>query len=247
MNKKVALFNGCSFVWGDELKDPQNSRFSRLISTEANMEEFNISMCGASNSRILRTTLDWVQLNGAPDVMIVVWSGLDRFEYIDLREKDKHDFYFMQCSPSRIEQQEFRRRRPTLERYMTELLNDNKRSLDTINAMCQIQQLCQLSNTALLQFQFTWHHKDLKDKISSKLSDNNRESAFLQYYQSKVNYLNPISTYGLNDSNDLLGMSMEINDVVIAPRGYGHPLEKSQVVFKDFMLQQLEEHYDFRV
>lgn len=244
---KRALFNGCSFVWGDELQDPMKSRFSKLFADDTGMEEVNLSIRGASNPRIYRTTMDWVQANGMPDVMIVVWSGVDRFEYIDPVEKDQHDEYYMQCSPSRIGQSEFRRKKHALSAYMTEIQTDYKRTMDTVNYMCEIQHLCEITNTPLLQYQFANRHKYIKMINLESKRINDRDTAFIEYYKSKLDYLKPYSTYGLMDDNDLLGLSMEISDVEIRARYYGHPLEKSQVMFKDMMIKELEKHYDFRI
>ena len=241
-----ALFNGCSFVWGDELIDPMSTRFSRLVCNQTGMEEYNISLRGASNSRIYRTTLDWIQLNGNPDVLIVVWSGQDRIEYIDLNEKDRHDTYYLQCSPSRLHAKEFQRKKRHLSAYMSEILNDYKCSIDIINYMCSIQHICEISNIKLLQFQFTSGHRKMKTAISNTEPRSGREAAFLDYYKSKLNYLKEYSTYGLNDDHDLLTMSKNISDVMFGENFYGHPLEDSQVLFKDMMIKELEEHYDIR-
>lgn len=244
---KKALFNGCSFVWGDELQDPMNSRFSKLFANETGMEEINLSIRGASNPRIYRTTIDWIQENGMPDVMIIVWSGIDRFEYVDPIEKDKHDEYYLQCSPSRIDQSEFRRKKQALNLYISQIQSDYKASIDTINYMCEIQHLCDITNTPLLQFQFAGRHKRIMNHNINGKRINQRDIDFIEYYKSKLEYLKPYSTYGLTDDNDLLWLSIEIDDVEVGKNYYGHPLEKSQVMFKDMMIKELETHYDFRI
>ena len=50
-------FDGCSWTWGAELKDPYQSRYSKIISDKLGAEEYNISKCGASNNRITRQLL----------------------------------------------------------------------------------------------------------------------------------------------------------------------------------------------
>ena len=241
-----ALFNGCSFVWGDELKDPMNSRFSKLLSDKINMQEINLSLKGGSNDRIFRTTMDYLQTSPKPDIMIIVWSGIDRFEYIDVMEKDQHDEYYLQCSPSRINQTEYRRLKPHLIGYMLRILDDYKRSIDTINKMCGIQLICETMGIPLLQYQFTNRHRDIMGILSTKKPFNEREESLQKYYKSKVDYLKPYSCLGLKDFNDLLGMSIEIGDVDIWNGFYGHPLEKSQIMFADMMIKELENHYDIR-
>lgn len=244
---KTALFNGCSFVWGDELQDPYSSRFSKLISDELKLNEVNLSIRGASNDRIFRTTMDHLESNPSPEILIISWSSIDRFEYIDLAEQDVHDHYYLQCSPSRINQREFRIKRHSIERFMLDIQNDYKRSIDTINYMSSIQKVCELSSIKLLQFQFAHRHRNTIHDITNSIPKNEREHAFLEYYDQKLSYLMPYSTYGLLDMNDLLTMSIHINDVEVGKNYYGHPLEKSQVMFKDMMIKELERHYDFRI
>lgn len=241
------LFNGCSFVWGDELKDPMNTRFSKLLSDQLGMDEVNLSLRGGSADRMFRTTLDYIHTNPKPEIIIMVWTGIDRFEYINIAEKDQHDDYYLQCSPSRVNQQEYRRLKPHLIGYMLKILDDYKRSIDVINKMCHIQFLCEALGIKLLQFQFTNRHRDIMQVLLDSDSANEREDRLKEYYKSKIQYLKPYSTYGLLDHNDLLGMSLDIGDVEVRNGFYGHPLEKSQVMFKDFMIQELRKHHDIGV
>ena len=74
--------NGCSFTWGDELSD-RNLRFAGLLANKFNCELIDDSMCGASNERILRTTLDYLQNPNTDleNLMVVIgWSGISRKE-----------------------------------------------------------------------------------------------------------------------------------------------------------------------
>lgn len=245
--REVALFNGCSFVWGDELKNPFESRFSKLLSDEVGLREVNLSICGASNDRIFRTTMDYLETHDAPELLIISWSGIDRFEYLDLVEKDVHDNYYLQCSPSRTTQTEFRKKRKTLENYILDIQTDYKRSIDTINYMASIQKICELAGIKLLQFQFAHRHRETYRNIQESIPKNDREIDFLDYYASKVEYLKEYSTYGLLNKHDLLSLSIGIGDVEVGRNYYGHPLEKSQVLFKNMMIQELVNHYDFGI
>ena len=74
--------NGCSFTWGDELSD-RNLRFAGLLANKFDCELIDDSMCGASNERILRTTLDYLQNPNTDleNLMVVIgWSGISRKE-----------------------------------------------------------------------------------------------------------------------------------------------------------------------
>ena len=74
--------NGCSFTWGAELSD-RNSRFAGLLANKFGCELVDDSLNGASNERILRTTLDYLQNPNTDleNLMVVIgWSGISRKE-----------------------------------------------------------------------------------------------------------------------------------------------------------------------
>jgi len=50
-------FDGCSRMWGGELENREQERFSALICKKLDAEEYNISRGGASNERIVRQLL----------------------------------------------------------------------------------------------------------------------------------------------------------------------------------------------
>jgi hypothetical protein len=76
------FFNGCSWTYGEELKNPEETRYSKLICNHFNAEETNIAISGGSNSRVLRTTLldhDMSQY----DLAIIQFTTNSRTEYFD--------------------------------------------------------------------------------------------------------------------------------------------------------------------
>lgn len=77
---KNILFNGCSFVYGDELVN-KNERFSYIISKHYNIPEINIAKCGSSNERIIRTTIDYiVQKKFQNNICIIGLTDIERRE-----------------------------------------------------------------------------------------------------------------------------------------------------------------------
>ncbi len=245
---KYALYNGCSFVWGDELVDPSNSRFSKLISDELGIQEVNLSMNGASNDRIFRTTIDYLTTaETKPEFMIVVWSGTDRFELFSSAREDRHGGVLMQCSYSRVKNKEFQHITKQLESYFKSIVTDEYDSIRTLGYMTAIQLLCKSMNIPLLQFQFAHRHKIITDRILNDMYFTSKMKDFYKYYKSKVDALEEYSRYGLTNEYNLLEMSVGIRDVETRVGYYGHPREKSQVLYKDFMIEQLRKHYDFRI
>ena len=76
------LFNGCSITWGDELEDNRKSRFSKLVCDELDTDEKNLSMRGASNDYIVRTTIDYCDKNTV-DIAVIQFTVESRIEYFD--------------------------------------------------------------------------------------------------------------------------------------------------------------------
>ena len=82
-------FDGCSWTWGAELKDPYQSRYSKIVSDKLGAEEYNISKPGASNSRMVRRLLvDHKDLSEF-DLIVIQMTYPQRMEYYD---KDMRKF-----------------------------------------------------------------------------------------------------------------------------------------------------------
>ena len=76
-------FDGCSWTWGAELKDPYQSRYSKIVSDKLGAEEYNISKPGASNARMVRQLLvDHKDLSEF-DLVVIQMTYPQRMEYYD--------------------------------------------------------------------------------------------------------------------------------------------------------------------
>ena len=76
-------FDGGSWTWGAELKDPYQSRYSKIVSGKLGGEEYNISKPGASNARMVRRLLvDHKDLSEF-DLVVVQMTYPQRMEYYD--------------------------------------------------------------------------------------------------------------------------------------------------------------------
>jgi len=75
----TVMFNGCSFVENSHLEMEsdqwQNLYWPALVSPDHD----NIAASGGSNTRIFRTTVDYLYTRN-PDTVIIGWTGLDREE-----------------------------------------------------------------------------------------------------------------------------------------------------------------------
>ena len=72
-------FDGCSNTWGAELAEPEESRYSRLVSDHFGAEEHNIARRGGSDKRVLRNLLE-TDLSEF-DYIIVQMTCKNRTEY----------------------------------------------------------------------------------------------------------------------------------------------------------------------
>ena len=68
-------FDGCSWTWGDELENREETRFSSLIG----QDHVNLGQCGKSNDGILRTTLDFCEKNEV-DIAVIQFTLISRRE-----------------------------------------------------------------------------------------------------------------------------------------------------------------------
>jgi len=75
----MIYWNGCSFVQGAENEFHQ--QFPTLVGKHFNSDWWRNSKVGGSNDRIWRTTMDDM-LRKPADLVIIVWSGINRFEYL---------------------------------------------------------------------------------------------------------------------------------------------------------------------
>jgi len=81
---KTLFVNGCSFSWGDELQDRRTQAYPKLLHNRLEYELVDFSECGASNDKILRTTLEFLQKNKdkKDDMFVIVqWSAILRREF----------------------------------------------------------------------------------------------------------------------------------------------------------------------
>lgn len=75
----ILLANGCSFTEGYDLDDPMKSWPFQLAS-KLNYNVVNLALGGASNDRIFRTTIEYLNTHNKPDLIVIGWTGFNRAE-----------------------------------------------------------------------------------------------------------------------------------------------------------------------
>lgn len=76
----MIYFGGDSYTYGIELKNPEVDRFSALIEKNMNITTKNDSWGGASNDRITRKFLEYINKKGKPDIVFIMWAPIHRTE-----------------------------------------------------------------------------------------------------------------------------------------------------------------------
>jgi hypothetical protein len=77
MIKKV-LTVGCSFTYGDELSDRENTAWPYLLAKQNNWQVINLGKSGGSNDRSIRIAFN--EIKNQYDLIIVAWTVNSRFE-----------------------------------------------------------------------------------------------------------------------------------------------------------------------
>jgi hypothetical protein len=82
------LTNGCSFTYGDELDDPSTQAWPHVLESIMNESDsvINLSTRGASNTKILRDTIEYINKDPLEiDMVIIGWTDCTRAEFYSQR------------------------------------------------------------------------------------------------------------------------------------------------------------------
>ena len=89
---ELLVAHGCSFTYGDELRDPAASAWPRVAADALGVDVVNLALNGSSNRRIVRSTLQGLDDIAAerglrPEQVLFVgmWTEFARSEYYDER------------------------------------------------------------------------------------------------------------------------------------------------------------------
>ena len=76
----ILYANGDSHTYGFSV-NPGSPNFVNILAKQINYKEVNHATPGASNDKILRTTLDWLK-NNTPDFVVIGWATWEREEWV---------------------------------------------------------------------------------------------------------------------------------------------------------------------
>lgn len=180
----MLLVNGCSYTYGDELDDPINERWSTHLSSLLGSKIENIGSCGASNSKIFRTTMDALLSNGNDITgVIIIWSAFERCEFVNLsthhlfwKEGNPEEDPWMQVSPSRLDSRQYKsvtKKVEGLKAYYNDLYTSEGGIWQTVNYMYWIKNLCDHFNIDCMQ---GWFHEAMLARFRRVFSRINHQN-----------------------------------------------------------------------
>jgi len=251
----MLLTAGCSFVWGDELEgydtDPPSHHkhtFTSILANKKGIDYVNLGVCGACNDKIFREITDYLFANPDANIthMVVLWSAWQRnelVEYVPEEEELKigRQQNVTQYSHMRCDLIQHRLRREILMDWYNLAYTTHTDIMHTLTKQKTLELLCEARGIRLIQ---GWFHRRNKDNLMAILTDAPLPDGDLTFEQSikqipewsawikrALTDLKPTSKVGWNFGKDLYTLCLELDD----KKEYGHPGEKTQLAFADFL------------
>jgi len=257
----MLLTAGCSFVWGDELEgfdnDPpthQHLTFTHLLAEKLGIEYVNRGVCGACNDKIFREVTDFLHANpGKVTHMVVLWSALQRKEVVEYmpskrqakigRQNDVTQFSSLRTDCIYNEQ-----KRRLWDRWYDEAYDSKTDILHMLVMMKNMEVIARESGIQLIQGSFhqrNWSNilavltnKPASDEMGYDVIPFDARIENIPDYQKwlkdSIGSLDDNSRVGLGRGKDLYTLCLELDDI----KPHGHPGEKTQVVFTDFLYEK---------
>ena len=244
-------FCGCSFTLGHELKDLEETRYSKLVSDHFNANEINEARGGGSNQRIVRKFIEAVAREKI-DYVFIMWSSLDRFEHWSGREaldKGYDPVTANRIFPEQAEDKkvftnhlgQYRNRgsvRKALADYMLEVRTRQHQVAEYFNFVLTIQTICKAKKIPYSMSNY--QYKQTQKVVEIVMEDLKKENH--QAYPWMLETCNLIDWNAWLKDKDFgfLEFAQERN-FAIGPDG--HPLEEAHRAFSKLICAD----YDRRV
>jgi hypothetical protein len=247
---------GCSFVWGDELEgfdtnppSHQKHTFTDILAKKKGMDYVNLGVCGACNDKIFREVTDYLYSprHETPIThMVVMWSAWQRNELVEYVPEEKslkigRQQNVTQFSHMRCDLIQNRLRREILTDWYNLVYTTHTDIMHTLTKQKTLELLCEAKGIRLIQ---GWFHIRNKDNLMAILTDAplpdgdlpfdssiKRIPEWSQWVKDALTDLKPTSKVGWNFGQDLYSLCLDLND----KKEHGHPGEKTQLVFADFL------------
>jgi hypothetical protein len=253
----MLLTAGCSFVWGDELKGFDDVppthwplTFTHLLADKLDIEYENRGFCGACNDKIFREVIDFLHSNPNKVTHIVVlWSAWQRKEVVEYMPPKREKSIGRQTSTTQFSQLRTntiydRSFRDSYENMFKNAYDSKTDIMHTISKMKSLEVICDAAGIQLIQGVFhsrNWSNimSILSDKCPDDASGKIQNKEFLidsipdykKWLLDSIGSLKNTSRIGMGRDKDLFTICRSIDDM----KEFGHPGERSQVIFADFL------------
>jgi len=256
----MLLTAGCSFVWGDELEgfdqDPPTHwgrTFTSIVARKLGIDYVNRGVCGACNEKIFREVTDFLHTTSEEVThLVVMWSAWQRKEVVEYMPPDREvkigrQNDVTQFSSLRTDVIHNKKIRNSMEHWYNTSYDSKTDIMHTISNMKALEIICEAKNIKLIQGVF--HNRNwsslmciLKDKYpydATRDSYKNENlsiediAEYKKWITDSIGSLQPTSRVGLGKGKDLYTIGEELADI----KEFGHPGERSQEVFSEFLLE----------
>lgn len=258
----MLLTAGCSFVWGDELEgfdnDPpthQHLTFTHLLAEKLGIEYVNRGVCGACNEKIFREVTDHLHANPNKITHIVVlWSAWQRDEWVEYMPPERQlkigrQNDITQFSSLRTQMIYDRTVRNLKDAWYWDGYNSRTDITHTLSKMKALEIICDAAGIKLIQGIF---HRRNWENIIAHLTNQVPEEApygpdempwgdrieavpeWEKWLMNSMGSLKDTSRVGMGRGLDMFTLSGQVGDM----KPYGHPGEKTQVIFADELYEK---------
>lgn len=179
------LVSGCSFTYGDELKTPEQERWSTHLGKLTNENVINVANSGNCNKAIWRSVKEVLLRNNDITKVIIIWSAFERIEVIDLNPHLQFDLEdgktsrrdlaeyryptpYIQYSPSRLDAHPFRLKSEEMEVYYNKIYTNEQGILDSMFYMRDVYNTCSMLGITAYGGIF---HQNINYTIAKAFSD----------------------------------------------------------------------------
>jgi hypothetical protein len=258
----MLLTAGCSFVWGDELEgfdqDPPTHwglTFTSIVARKLGLDYENRGVCGACNEKIFREITDYLHENpNKVTHMVVMWSAWQRSEVVEYMP-DARDVKIgrqtdtTQFSQLRTELIWDRDKRRVMKDWFDTAYDSKTDIMHTLSKMKMMESYCDAAGIKLIQGVFhkrNWSNvmsvltnmpaDDSSKKILEKPFRIDSIPDYKKWLISSIESLDVDSRVGLGKGKDLYTLCRELKDM----KEFGHPGERTQEVFAEFLIETFE-------
>ena len=256
----MLLTAGCSFVWGDELEgfddEPPTHwplTFTHQLAEKLGIDYANRGVCGACNEKIFREVTDYLHENpNKVTHMVVMWSALQRKEVVEYMPPDRQvkigrQNDVTQFSSLRTDCIYNHQKRELWKKWYDEAYDSKTDIMHMLVMMKNLEVIERASGIQLIQGMFhsrNWSNilSVLTDKVPDETGydvlpfDSRIDNIpdYKKWLKDALGSLEDTSRVGLGRGKDLFTLCLELDDM----KPYGHPGERTQVVFTDFLYEK---------